>query len=38
MSEFFHNMSLQALTIDNNNVKIEFDVVIELNKNLKGLI
>ena len=38
MSEFFHNMSLQALTIDNNNVKIEFDAAIELNKNLKGLI
>ena len=38
MSEFFHNMSLQALTIDDNNVKIEFDAVIELNKNLKGLI
>ena len=38
MREFFHNMSLQALTIDDDNVKIEFDAVIKLNKNLKGLI
>ena len=38
MSEFFHNMSLQALTIDDDNVKIEFDAISELNKNLKGLI
>ena len=38
MSEFFHNMSLQALTIDNDNIKIKFDAVIELNKNLKSLI
>ena len=38
MSEFFHNMSLQALTIDNDNIEIKFDAVIELNKNLKSLI
>ena len=38
MSEFFHNMSLQALTIDDDNVKIEFDAVIKLNENLKSLI
>ena len=38
MSEFFHNMSLQALTIDNDNIEIEFDAIIELNKNLKSLI
>ena len=38
MSEFFHNMSLQALTIDDDNVNIEFDAIIELNKNLKILI
>ena len=38
MSEFFHNMSLQALTIDEDNVKIEFDAVIKLNENLKSLI
>ena len=35
MNKFFHKMSLQALTIDDNNVKIEFDAVIELKKNLK---
>ena len=38
MSEFFHNMSLQALTIDNDNIEIEFDAIIELNTNLKSLI
>ena len=38
MSEFFHNMSLQAVTIDDDNVNIEFDAIIELNKNLKSLI
>ena len=38
MSEFFHNMSLQALTIDNDNIEIEFHAIIELNKNLKSLI
>ena len=37
MSEFFH-MSLQALIINNENVNIEFDAIIELNKNLKSLI
>ena len=38
VSEFFHNMSLQVLTIDNDNIEIEFDAIIELNKNLKSLI
>ena len=38
MSEFFQNMSLQALTIDNDNIEIEFHAIIELNKNLKSLI
>ena len=38
MNEFFHNMSLQALTTDNDNVEIEFDAIIQLNKNLKTLI
>ena len=38
MSEFFHNMSLQALTIDDDSIKIGFDEIIELNKNLKSLI
>ena len=38
MSEFFHNMSLQALTIDDDNIETEIDAIIELNKNLKSLI
>ena len=38
MSEFLHNMSLQALTIDNDSVEIKFDEIIELNKDLKSLI
>ena len=38
MSEFFRNMSLQALTIDDDSIKIGFDEIIELNKNLKSLI
>ena len=38
MSEFFHNLSLQALSIDNDSVKNKFDVIITLSKNLKILI
>ena len=38
MSEFFHNLSLQALSIDDDSVKIEFDAIITLSKNLKFLI
>ena len=38
MSEFFRNMSLQALTIDDDSIEIGFDEIIELNKNLKSLI
>ena len=38
MSEFLHNLSWQALTIDNTKANIKFDAVIELNKNIKRLI
>ena len=38
LSEFLHNLSWQALTIDNTKVNIKFDAVIELNKNIKRLI
>ena len=38
MSEFLHNLSWQALTIDNSNVNIKCDAIIELNKNIKRLI
>ena len=35
---FFHNLSLQTLSIDDDSVKIEFDAIITLSKNLKFLI
>ena len=38
MSEFFHNLSLQALTIDDDSIEITFDEIIELNKELKSFI
>ena len=38
MSELFHNFYLQALSIDDDSVKIEFDAIITLSKNLKFLI
>ena len=38
MSEFLHNLSWQALTIDNTKVNIKFDAIIKLNKNIKRLI
>ena len=38
MSEFLHNLSWQALTIDNTKINIKFDAIIELNKNIKRLI
>ena len=38
MSEFFSNLSLQALTVDDNSIEIGFDEIIELNRNLKSLI
>ena len=38
MSEFFSNLSLQALTVDDNSTEIGFDEIIELNRNLKSLI
>ena len=38
MSEFFHNLSLQALTVNDDSIEITFDEIIELNKDLKSLI
>ena len=38
MSEIFHNLSLQVLSIDSNSVKNEFDAIITLSKNSKILI
>ena len=38
MSEFFHNLSWQALTNDNDFVRIEFAAVIELVKSINNLL
>ena len=38
MSEFFSNLSLQALTVDDNSIEIGFDEIIKLNRNLISLI
>ena len=38
MSELLHNLSYQALNFENTKVKIKFDQIIKLNKNLKSLI
>ena len=38
MTELLHNLSYQALNFENTKVKIKFDQIIKLNKNLKSLI
>ena len=38
MSEFLHNLSLQALTIDDDKFEIQFHEIVELNRNLKALM
>ena len=38
MSEYLHNLSLQALTIDDDKYEIQFYEVEELNRNLKRLM
>ena len=38
MSEFLHNLSLQALTIDDDKIEMQFYEIEELSKNLKRLI
>ena len=38
ISELLHNLSYQALSIDNKKYNIKFDEVIKLNKNIKRLI
>ena len=38
MSEFLHNLSWQALTIDNKKINIKFDAIVKLNKNIKRLL
>ena len=38
MTEFLHNLSLQALNRDNNRVQLKFGSIIALNRKLKALI
>ena len=38
MSEFLHNLSLQALTIDDDRIEKQFYGIIELNRQLKALM
>ena len=38
MSEFFHNLSWQALTNDNDSVKIKFEAITELVKSINSLL
>ena len=38
MSEFLHNLSLQALTVDDDKFEIQFHEIVELNRNLKALM
>ena len=38
MSEFLHNLSLQALTIDDDKIEIQFYEIEELSRNLKSLM
>ena len=38
MSEFFHNLSWQALTNDNGSIQVKFEAATELVKNINNLI
>ena len=38
MSEFFHNLSWQALTNDNDSIKVDFSAIAELVKSINHLI
>ena len=38
MTELLHNLSYQALNFENKKIKIKFDQIIKLSKNLKSLI
>ena len=38
MSEFFHNMSWQALTYDNDSIQVKFEAATELVKNINHFI
>ena len=38
MSEFFHNLSMQVLNEMDNRVKLKFDAINDLNKNINNLL
>ena len=38
MREFFHNLSMQALSISDNLIMLKFDALKKLNKNINDLI
>ena len=38
MSEFFRNLSMQALSRDDDRIDIKFDAIKELNKSIKKLL
>ena len=38
MTEFLHNLSLQALNTDDDRVQLKFDAIIALNRKKKALI
>ena len=38
ISEFFHNLSMQALSRDDDRIDIKFDAIKELNKSIKKLL
>ena len=38
MSEFFHNLSMQALSRDDDRIDIQFEAIEELNKSIKKLL
>ena len=38
MSEFFHNLSMQALNRDDDRINIKFDMIEELHKSIRKLL
>ena len=38
MSEFFHNLSMQTLSRDDDRINIKFDAIEELNESIKKLL
>ena len=38
MSEFFHNLSMQAFNQSDHRIEIKFDAINKLNKNINNLL